>query len=86
MINTIKQIKARKADITSQISTLQNEIKKLDKALKALAPLVGTQKPAKKTPKKRTISPAHRRAVSKAQKARWAKIKAEKAKTAKAAK
>jgi hypothetical protein len=68
---TIKQLQAQRA-------SLDKEIAKLDAAIKVLQSLSPKAAPAKAPVKKRKISKAGIARIRAAQKARWAKIKAQK--------
>jgi hypothetical protein len=69
------------ANIAGMVKELQQERDRLDQAIAALAPLAGTSKTSSArggaTGQRRTLSAAARRKVSLAQKARWAKLRAE---------
>jgi len=77
LANALKELQSVKKQLVAKIS-------QLDSAIKALSGLSGGGAVSK--PVKRTMSPAHRRAIIKAQKARWAKHNAGKATVAKPAK
>ena len=77
-------------DLTGTLKTLQaeraqvhKELTKLDKALAVIRELAGTEPTPDGHPKKWTMSAAGRRKIAKAQKLRWAKLRAER-KTSKA--
>jgi len=82
--NAVKELQSAKKQLITQINGLEQQAKKIDQAIAALSGLTGTTeaKPAKKF----VMSPAHRKALLKAQKARWAKHNAVKATAAKPAK
>lgn len=65
-------------DLGAVLEQLRQERAKLDKAIEALSGVVGSSsgKPARA---KRILSPAARRRIAAAQRARWAKFKARKA-------
>jgi hypothetical protein len=71
---TIKRLRQRRKQITSQIAALESEAKRFDEAIRVLAKLTGKGGAVKV----RTMSAAGRKAVAAAQRARWAKIKAQK--------
>ena len=54
----------------------QTELDKLDRAIAVIRELAGTQASPNGHPEKRTISVASRRKMAKAQKLRWAKVRA----------
>jgi ribosomal protein L12E/L44/L45/RPP1/RPP2 len=73
-------------EITEIIKTLQteraqtqDELAKLDKVISALRELSLTNVTANTNRKRRTLSAAGRRKIAKAQKARWAKVKQQRA-------
>ena len=73
-------------EITEIINTLQTEraqtqkeLTKLDKVISALRELALTNLTANTNGKRRTLSAAARRKIGKAQKARWAKVKQQRA-------
>jgi hypothetical protein len=73
-------------EITEIIKTLQTEraqtqkeLAKLDKVISALRGLSLTNLTANPNGKRRTLSAAARRKIGKAQKARWAKVKQQRA-------
>lgn len=82
--NAVKELQQRKNQIASQIASLRGEAKKIGEAIKALSKLSGVAAASVK-PAKRKMSAAGRKAIAKAQKARWAKVNkaAAKAKPAK---
>lgn len=65
-------------DLSAVLEQLKQEKAKLDKAIEALSGVVGNHsgKPARA---QRILSPAARRRIAAAQRARWAKFKARKA-------
>ena len=72
----VKELQQRKNHIASQIKSLEAQSKKLGQAIKVLAGLAGgSVVPDPGKPAKRTMSAAGKRAIAKAQKARWAKVK-----------
>jgi len=71
-------------EIADVLKTLQGErvhiqknLTKLDKAIAALREVSGTNSAPTQNGKRRTLSAAARRKIAKAQKARWAKLRAE---------
>ena len=82
LVDTVKELKARKAAIRAQIVKLNAEDRGIDRAIKAITALGATASApvAKATPtkKKRKMSAAGRKAIAAAAKARWAKINAKK--------
>jgi mRNA-degrading endonuclease RelE of RelBE toxin-antitoxin system len=71
-------------DLTDTLKALQGErarahkeLTKLDKAIAVLRQLAGTAVTTNGQPGKRTVSVAARRKMAKAQKLRWAKLRAE---------
>jgi len=71
---TVKTLEVQRAQI-------QKDLAKLDKAIAALRGLSGSNSATNGRPKRRTMSAAARRKIAKAQKARWAKFRAAKAKS-----
>jgi len=69
---TLKALKGERAKV-------QTELAKLDKAINVLEELVGTNTVASNGNHKRTLSAAACRKIGNAQKARWARIKKERA-------
>jgi len=70
-------------DLTGTLKTLQaeraqihKELTKLDKAIAVIRKLAGTEPTPNGRPEKRTLSAAARRRIAKAQKLRWAKVRA----------
>ena len=56
---------------------IHQELTKLDKAIAVIRDLVGAEASSNGHNKKRTMSAAGRRKIAKAQKLRWAKVRAE---------
>jgi hypothetical protein len=56
----------------------QTELDKLDRAIAVIRELAGTEAAPNGHPKKPTMSAAGRRNIAKAQKLRWAKVRAQK--------
>ena len=69
---TLKALKGERAKV-------QGELAKLDKAITVLGGLFGTSTTTSNGNHKRTLSAAARRKIGKAQKARWAKVRKERA-------
>ena len=70
---TLKALKGQRANV-------QGELSKLDKAITVLEELVGTNSVAANgRGHKRTLSAAARNKIAKAQRARWAKVRRERA-------
>jgi hypothetical protein len=72
-------------DLADTLKTLQGErarthqeLTKLDRAIAVIRELAGTEPTPNGHPKKPTISAAGRRNIAKAQKLRWAKVRAQK--------
>ena len=70
-------------DLAGTLKTLQGEraqtqrkLTKLDKAIAVIRELAGTQPTSNGHPKKWTMSASARRKIAKAQKLRWAKVRA----------
>jgi hypothetical protein len=70
-------------DLTGTLKTLQaeraqihNELTKLDSAIAVIRGLAGTEPTPNGHPKKWTMSASARRKIAKAQKLRWAKLRA----------
>jgi hypothetical protein len=83
LVDTLKQLKQRKAAIRSEIAKLNTEDKKIARAIRVLGdlPVASEVKAINTKPaKKRKFSAATRAKMKKAQQARWAKIKTAKAK------
>jgi hypothetical protein len=66
------------ADLGAMLEQLKQERAKLDKAIEALGGVVGKHS-SKSGRVKRILSPAARKRIAAAQRARWAKFKARKA-------
>ena len=77
--DTVKELKARKSAIRSEIATLNAEDKKIDRVIAAIIALPTSTPVATaakvKTGKKRKFSAATLAKMRKAQQARWANIK-----------
>ena len=79
MLNLVQVLKGLRA----QRSRAQKEVDRLDKAIAALGKLngnAGRQTRRNGTGKRRRLSSAARKRISQAQKARWAKLRMQKAK------
>jgi hypothetical protein len=63
-------------ELTAERVQAQKELAKLDRAIAVLHQLSGTNMTPIKNGHKRTVSVAARRKMAKAQKARWAKVRA----------
>jgi hypothetical protein len=70
-------------DLSGTLKTLQleraqihKELTKLDKAIAVIRELAGTEPTPNGRPEKRTMSAVARRRIAKAQKLRWAKLRA----------
>ena len=73
LTGTLKALKGERANV-------QGELSKLDKAITVLEELVGTNSvTANGLGHKRTLSVAARNRIAKAQRARWAKVRRERA-------
>ena len=70
LANTVKMLQGQRVQV-------QKELAKLDKAIAVLRELSGTSSTPSQNGKRRTLSAAARRKIAKAQKARWAKLRAE---------
>ena len=70
LAGTVKMLQGQRAQV-------QKELVKLDKAIAVLRELSGTNSTPSQNGKKRILSAAARRKIGKAQKARWAKVRAE---------
>jgi hypothetical protein len=68
---TLKTLQEERAQI-------HKELTKLDRAIAVIRELAGTEPTSNGHPKKWTMSAAGRRKIAKAQKLRWAKVKAQK--------
>ena len=64
--------------LQGQRAQVQKELVKLDKAIAVLQELNGTDSTPSTNGKRHTMSAAARRKIAKAQKARWAKVRAAK--------
>jgi len=80
MKETIRKLKQRKAAIRTWLAQLNVEDRQLDRAIKAILALPVPESAESQPVKQRKMSLAGRRAIAAAQKDRWAKIKAAKAK------
>jgi hypothetical protein len=69
LAGTVKMLKGERAQV-------RNELTRLDKAIAVLRELSTTNSTRNGQPKKRTLSVAARRNIAKAQKLRWAKVRA----------
>lgn len=72
LAGTVKLLQAQRAQT-------HKELAKLDKAIAALRTLSGTNSTPSPNGNKRTLSAAVRRKIGKAQKARWAKVRRQRA-------
>jgi len=72
LTGTVKMLQGQRAQV-------QKELAKLDKAIAVLRELSGTNPTLSPNGKRRTLSAAARRKIAKAQKARWAKVKQQRA-------
>ena len=72
LTGTVKMLQGQRAQV-------QKELAKLDKAIAVLRELNGTNSTPSANGRRRTLSAAARRKIAKAQKARWAKVKRERA-------
>lgn len=70
LAGTVKMLQGQRAQV-------QKELTKLDKAIAVLRELSGANSTPTRNGKKRTLSAAARRKIGKAQKVRWAKVRAE---------
>ena len=70
LTDTLKTLKAERA-------RMHQDLTKLDKAIAVIRDLTGTEPIPNGHPKKWTMSVAARRRMAKAQKLRWAKVRAE---------
>ena len=70
LASTVKMLEGQRAQT-------QKELVKLDKAIAVLQELNGTDSTPSQNGKRHTMSAAARRKIAKAQKARWAKVRAE---------
>ena len=71
MSSTLKALRGERAQI-------HKELTRLDRAIAVIRELAGTQPTLSGHPKKWTMSASGRRKIAKAQKLRWAKVKAQK--------
>ena len=71
LASTLKTLHVERAQIRKRLN-------KLDKAIAVIRELAGTEPTPNGHPKKWTMSAAGRRKIAKAQKLRWAKVKAQK--------
>jgi hypothetical protein len=69
LASTVKMLESRRAQV-------RKELAKLDKAIAVLRELSGTNSASSPNAKGHTMSAAARRKIAKAQKARWAKVRA----------
>ena len=83
MIETIKQLKQRKAAIRTWLAHLNAEDRQLDRAIKAIRALPVPLSAVVQPTKKRKMSAATKAKLAASQKARWAKIRVAQAKKAK---
>jgi len=65
--------------LQGQRTQVQKELAKLDKAIAVLRELSGTNSAPSENGKRRALSAAARRKIGKAQKARWAKVRQQRA-------
>ena len=72
LTGTVKMLQGQRAQV-------QKELVKLDKAIAVLRELDQTNSAPPSNGKRRTLSAAARRKIGKAQKARWAKVRRERA-------
>ena len=72
LAGTVKMLQGQRVQV-------QKELAKLDKAIAVLRDLSGTNSTPTQNGKRRTLSAAARRKIAKAQKARWAKVKQQRA-------
>ena len=80
MKETIKKLKLRKAAIRTWLAHLHAEDRQIERAIKAIRALPVPVSVAIQPAKKRMMSAATKAKLTAAQKARWAKINAAKAK------
>jgi hypothetical protein len=71
LTDTLKTLQGERAQI-------QKELAKLDRAIDVIRELAGLEAAPNGHPTKRTVSAAARRKMAKAQKLRWAKVRAHK--------
>jgi hypothetical protein len=72
LTGTVKMLQGQRAQV-------QKELAKLDKAIAVLLELSGTNSAPPQNVKRRKLSAAARGKIAKAQKARWAKVKQQRA-------
>ena len=72
LAGTVKMLQGQRAQT-------QKKLAKLDKAIAVLRELSGTNSTPSHNGKRRTLSAAARRKIGKAQKARWAKVRQQRA-------
>jgi hypothetical protein len=72
LAGTVKMLQGQRAQV-------QKELAKLDKAIAVLRELSGTNSMPSQNGKRHTMSAAARRKIGKAQKARWAKVRQQRA-------
>lgn len=72
LANTVKMLQGQRAQV-------QKELVKLDKAITVLTELSGTNSTPTSNGKGHTMSAAARKKIAKAQKARWAKVRQQRA-------
>jgi hypothetical protein len=72
LTGTVKMLQGQRAQV-------QKELAKLDKAIAVLLELSATNSATTQNGKRRTLSAAARKKIAKAQKARWAKVKRQRA-------
>ena len=80
MKETIKKLKLRKAAIRTWLAHLHAEDRQIERAIKAIRALPVPVSAIAQPAKKRKMSAATKAKLAASQKARWAKIKAAKAK------
>jgi hypothetical protein len=69
---TVKMLQGQRAQV-------EKELVKLDRAIAALRELSGTNSTPSQNGKKRTLSAVARRKIAKAQRARWARVRRQRA-------
>ena len=72
LAGTVKMLQGQRAHVAK-------ELVKLDKAIAVLRELSGTNSAPTRNGKRRTLSAAARRKIGKAQRARWAKVRQQRA-------
>jgi hypothetical protein len=72
LAGTVKMLRGHRAQV-------QKELTRLDKAIAVLRELSGTNSTSSPNGKRHTMSAAARRKIAKAQKARWAKVRQQRA-------